>query len=167
MAAASGRQGRSESRAQLGHRRTFLRPCLLLLVDEEPTHGYVLPSRLQELTMETWDHGTIYRALNGLEDEGMVVATWERSEAGPSRRQYELTEMGRSALACWLGDLRDLRDLLTKMLLRHTHTCDEREEVRASAPAAPRAPEAPAEATQDEGDAAVIATEEGRSPAVR
>ena len=77
----------------------FLRPCLLLLLDERPGHGYELSERLTPLAGPAPDTAVVYRALNAMEDEGLVSSRWERSTEGPVRRCHELTPRGRSALA--------------------------------------------------------------------
>lgn len=98
--------------------RTFLRPCVLLLLDEEPAYGYELRERLRAFVSESWDHGTIYRLLNTMEQEGLVSSAWERSSAGPQRRRYILTAEGREVLVGWAQALEGIRGLLTSFLER-------------------------------------------------
>jgi PadR family transcriptional regulator, regulatory protein PadR len=94
----------------------FLRPCLLLLLDERPGHGYELSERLVPLAGSAPDTAVVYRALNAMEDEGLVSSRWKRSTEGPVRRCHELTPRGRHALAEWARQLADL-DLLVGGLL--------------------------------------------------
>ena len=74
--------------------KNFLRPCLLLLLREEPAHGYDLLERVQSLGFDGSDPGGLYRALRALEKEKLVRSLWEPSEAGPERRTYEITRAG-------------------------------------------------------------------------
>src|SRR3954466_16360208 len=74
--------------------KNFLRPCLLLLLREHPAHGYELLERLRPLGFTRDDPGRLYRALRGLESEGVVDSAWEASASGPDRRIYELTRPG-------------------------------------------------------------------------
>jgi PadR family transcriptional regulator, regulatory protein PadR len=74
--------------------RNFLRSCLLLLLREQPAHGYELLERLGAFGFDRSDPGGLYRTLRGLEDEGLVHSAWEKSDAGPDRRIYELTRPG-------------------------------------------------------------------------
>jgi PadR family transcriptional regulator, regulatory protein PadR len=76
----------------------FLRPCLLLLLREEPTHGYDLLERVQSLGFDGSDPGGLYRALRSLEKEKLVRSTWEPSENGPDRRTYAITRAGMEEL---------------------------------------------------------------------
>src|ERR687894_394509 len=78
--------------------KNFLRPCLLLLLREQPAHGYDLLERLLPLGFERNDPGRLYRALRSLEDDGFVRSAWEDSDAGPDRRVYELTRAGMQEL---------------------------------------------------------------------
>jgi PadR family transcriptional regulator, regulatory protein PadR len=74
--------------------KNFLRPCLLLLLREEPAHGYDLLERIQTLGFDGSDPGGLYRALRALEREELVRSVWEPSENGPDRRTYEITRKG-------------------------------------------------------------------------
>lgn len=74
--------------------RNFIQPCLLLLLHERPDHGYELASRLRPMHEGDGDAGGVYRALRGLERNGMVRSEWETSGAGPARRTYHVTTEG-------------------------------------------------------------------------
>lgn len=78
--------------------RNFLRPCLLLLLREQPAHGYELLERLRPLGFAGDDPGGVYRALRALERDGLVASGWEPSQAGPARRIYTLTRAGMEEL---------------------------------------------------------------------
>jgi PadR family transcriptional regulator, regulatory protein PadR len=78
--------------------KNFLRPCLLLLLREQPGHGYDLLERLRRFGFNRDDPGRLYRALRALEEEGLVHSSWEASDTGPDRRIYELTRAGMEAL---------------------------------------------------------------------
>lgn len=78
--------------------KNFLRPCVLLLLREDPSHGYELLEKLCALGFNRNDPGRLYRALRALEEDGLVRSVWQRSESGPDRRIYELTRPGMEAL---------------------------------------------------------------------
>jgi PadR family transcriptional regulator, regulatory protein PadR len=78
--------------------KNFLRACLLLLLREQPAHGYELLERMQPFGFDGSDPGGLYRTLRGLEEEGLVRSAWQASQAGPDRRNYELTRAGMEAL---------------------------------------------------------------------
>ncbi|MGH7747610.1 MAG: PadR family transcriptional regulator [Candidatus Dormibacteria bacterium] len=99
--------------------RNFLRPCLLLLLDEHPDYGYDLRERLSQFSQATWDAGTIYRVLNSMEDDGLASSSWEPSPNGPQRRRYEITGDGQAILADWCRGLDEVRDVLLNFLERY------------------------------------------------
>ena len=52
------------------------------------------------------DPGGMYRVLRRLEEESFIVSKWSSGEHGPHRREYELTDEGRSLLRRWAEHLR-------------------------------------------------------------
>jgi PadR family transcriptional regulator, regulatory protein PadR len=92
-------------------------PALLLLLDGGPTHGYELLERLPTLLgEERVDVGNVYRALRGLEDEGLVTSEWQADLPGPAKRTYTLTADGADVLAAWRASLVELRESLAPFL---------------------------------------------------
>lgn len=79
-------------RAQRGDVRT----AVLLLLEEQPMHGYQLMQGIAERTGGAWtpSPGAVYPTINQLEDEGLVTVT---AEAG--RKLVTLTDAGREHLA--------------------------------------------------------------------
>ena len=73
-----------------------LRLYLLLLLDEEPKHGYELIRLLEDrfMGMYTPSAGTIYPRLAALEDDGLV-----EHEEVEGRKVYRLTPAGQAELA--------------------------------------------------------------------
>jgi PadR family transcriptional regulator PadR len=98
--------------------RNFLRPCLLLLLREQPSHGYDLLVRLGELVGRA-DPGMLYRSLRAMEQEGLVHSSWQASELGPPRRTYQLSEEGEDWLHAWSGSLRETRRVIDRFLGRY------------------------------------------------
>ena len=75
--------------------RGDVRTAVLLLLEQEPMHGYQLMQAIAERTGGAWapSPGAVYPTLNQLEDEGLVSVT---ADAG--RRLATLTEEGRRQL---------------------------------------------------------------------
>lgn len=107
------------STADLGLPRNFLRPCILLLLREEPAHGYDLLERLRPLGFIRDDPGRLYRALRALEEEKLVRSAWEPSGTGPDRRIYELTKAGVEELHLASKVLAESREKLGFFLSRY------------------------------------------------
>jgi poly-beta-hydroxybutyrate-responsive repressor len=99
--------------------KNFLRPCLLLLLREQPTHGYELLERLRPLGFAGDDPGGLYRALRALEADGLVQSRWQPSTAGPDRRIYELTRPGMEELHRRAKELVHARETLGVFLSRY------------------------------------------------
>ena len=100
--------------------KNFLRPCLLLLLREQPAHGYDLLERLRPLGFNRDDPGRLYRALRSLETDGLVRSVWEKSTSGPDRRMYELTREGMECLHESASSLKATYDILGMFLSRYT-----------------------------------------------
>ena len=106
------------SRFDLGPPRHFLLPTLLLLLAEEPDHGYRLVERARSLRFGTVDRPNVYRALGQLEADGLVEVTCKEI-AGRERREYALTDQGRHALRTWMGVVKEDRDCLDRVMRRY------------------------------------------------
>ncbi len=77
----------------------LLRPLLLLLVGEDPAHGYGLVERLGRMGVPPRRANTLYRELHDLEKKGLISSFWETSQTrGPPRRVYRLTPAGKCEL---------------------------------------------------------------------
>jgi PadR family transcriptional regulator PadR len=80
-------------------RRGTLEFCVLALLENEPRYGVELVTQLAAQTALTTSEGTLYPLLARLRRAGWVATTWQESPAGPPRRYYELTSLGKEALA--------------------------------------------------------------------
>lgn len=87
-----GGRGRGRGRAQRGDVRT----AILLLLADQPMHGYQLMQAISERTDGAWrpSPGAVYPTLDQLEDEGLATI---QQEGG--RRLVTLTDAGRAHLA--------------------------------------------------------------------
>jgi PadR family transcriptional regulator, regulatory protein PadR len=99
--------------------RSYLRPCLLLVLAEGPSHGYELLEQVRRLGVRGAEPSALYRSLRAMEREALVSSSWELSRAGPPRRTYLLSDRGRRALRSSVGSLRDVQRLLASMLDRY------------------------------------------------
>jgi DNA-binding PadR family transcriptional regulator len=84
-------------------KRGDVRAASLALLAEEPRNGYQIIQDISERSGGLWrpSPGSVYPALQQLEDEGLVRA--ETPEGG--RRQYVLTEEGRAYVAAHPDEL--------------------------------------------------------------
>ncbi len=105
--------------ASAGFPRAYLRPSLLLLLAEAPSHGYDLLEHVRDLGVRVAEPSGLYRALRSMDEDGLVSSWWEPSQSGPDRRLYVITDAGRAALDAFVADLRDMRGLLDALLGRY------------------------------------------------
>ncbi|MDQ3293691.1 MAG: PadR family transcriptional regulator [Actinomycetota bacterium] len=106
-------------RFELAAPRHFLYPSLLLLLAEEPRHGYRLVDSLLRLGFGPVDRPSIYRALSDLEGDGLLHS-WEASPtAGSTRQVYGVTENGLDTLSAWMEVVAEERAALDAVLKRY------------------------------------------------
>ncbi|MGE0542336.1 MAG: helix-turn-helix transcriptional regulator [Dehalococcoidia bacterium] len=89
----------------LGLPRNLLVPYVLLFLKNWSAHGYQIMQTLTMLGFATVDPATVYRTLRQMEREGLVLSSWETSDAGPARRTYRITESGEQFLSQWADAL--------------------------------------------------------------
>ena len=104
---------------ELAPPRRFLFPTILLLLAEEPRHGYSLMGELRDLRFGHVDRPSVYRALGQLERDGLLESWEETPTAGPVRHVYGLTPLGERALRNWMHIVVEERDILDRVLRRY------------------------------------------------
>ncbi|HSH60666.1 MAG TPA: helix-turn-helix transcriptional regulator [Acidimicrobiales bacterium] len=110
---------RQQSEAHCVYPKGFVRPCILLLLEEGAAHGYELVERLKPFGPELSSPSPVYRCLHALEEAELVRCQWDTDGPGPARRVYELTSAGRRALESDAADLRALVDKVLDYLVRY------------------------------------------------
>jgi len=88
---APGNRRRHGGRSRAG--RGDVRITVLILLDEGPANGYQLMQEIEQRTNGAWkpSSGSIYPALQQLEDEGIV-----RTTEGEGRKMFALTDEGKT-----------------------------------------------------------------------
>ena len=73
---------------------------ILQIVSLEPTHGYGIALRLEQISRSVVqvNQGSLYPALHRLEQKGWLKAKWKQSETGREAKFYSLTAAGRLQL---------------------------------------------------------------------
>ena len=71
---------------------------LLSVLSTGDSYGYGLVTQLREAGFDDLAEGTVYPALTRLEGAGLLASHLVRSESGPARKYYGLTEAGRAEL---------------------------------------------------------------------
>jgi len=75
-------------------------PLVLAILSEGESYGYAILKRISELSGGElrWTDGMLYPLLHRLERNGLVQASWGRSETGRRRKYYRLTRPGAEQL---------------------------------------------------------------------
>lgn len=73
---------------------------ILKALSLEPMHGWAITQRLEQLSKDALrvGQGSLYPALQRLEEKGWVDSEWRATEQGRRAKYYELTAAGRRAL---------------------------------------------------------------------
>jgi PadR family transcriptional regulator, regulatory protein PadR len=74
---------------------------ILQVLSLEPTHGYGIAQRLQQISRSVVhvNQGSLYPALHRLEQKKWLQAEWKESETGRKAKFYSLTRSGRKQLS--------------------------------------------------------------------
>lgn len=101
-----------------GHR--WMEPFVLAMLAGGAAHGYAVLGELRRLgiTNGSVDVGQVYRTLRDLEAAGQVRSSWATG-TGPARRDYELTELGFTALDEWAAVMKERARLVAEFDARY------------------------------------------------
>ncbi len=110
-------QGQGQEKRHSSLIVSLLEPALLILVKNEPSHGYSLLAELGEMGIDTLHPSVVYRTLREMEDLGWIQSDWETDQTqGPPRRTYHLTQQGEEALQYWKQELSKTNEIITQLL---------------------------------------------------
>jgi DNA-binding PadR family transcriptional regulator len=103
---------------------SIVRQHLLALLAKEPAHGYELKLALEQTFGAAYPSpniGQVYVTLKRLEADGLVRSQDVAQTTRPNKRVYELTPVGRDAVAAWVDEPSDgprvRDDFFTKLIL--------------------------------------------------
>lgn len=87
----------ARGRGQNAFGRRWQSAFILLIIAEEPTHGYDIAQKLDDfgcLIKNTGQMGGLYRLLSDLEADELIIADWETDKPGPAKKTYRVTNKG-------------------------------------------------------------------------
>ena len=92
---------------------------ILKALSLEPMHGWAIAQRLEQLSRDVLrvGQGSLYPALQRLEEKGWVESDWRGTDAGRRAKYYELTRSGRRALEAEAAQWRRYVDMVELILL--------------------------------------------------
>jgi PadR family transcriptional regulator, regulatory protein PadR len=84
----------------------------------EPMYGYQIAKRLEATgdALVAGKQSALYPVLRNLSAAGLLDSHVEPSVAGPPRRYYRITDLGREVLADWSGTWNTTRDFVDSVL---------------------------------------------------
>lgn len=84
---------------------------------EEPLYGYQIAKQLEQRSGAlAGKQSALYPVLRNLHAAGLLDSHTEPSVAGPPRRYYRITGLGRAVLREWLATWSETRDFVENML---------------------------------------------------
>ena len=94
---------------------------ILKALSLEPMHGWAVAQRLEQLSQDALQvgQGSLYPALQRLEEKGWIESEWKVTEQNRRARYYELTPAGRRALGAEAESWRRYVDMV-ELILRTT-----------------------------------------------
>ncbi len=99
-----------------GNIERFMEPCILLLLSQNPSHGYSLMEDLEHKCGEKVDIGNLYRTLRRMEMNGWVISDWGKNESGPDRKTYTITKDGLDFLKSAVTSLTHTDKLIHRLM---------------------------------------------------
>jgi PadR family transcriptional regulator, regulatory protein PadR len=78
-------------------RKGVLELCILAIIEEDEVYPSDIISRLKANDLIVVE-GTLYPLLTRLKNDGLLDYTWRESNAGPPRKYFKITDLGRQFL---------------------------------------------------------------------
>ena len=75
--------------------------CLLALINEEPSYGYEMVSKLGQHGIALVSEGSIYPLLSRLQKKKLIESYLVESPGGPPRKYYRILPDGSERLSRW------------------------------------------------------------------
>jgi PadR family transcriptional regulator PadR len=67
---------------------------IINLIQDKPMHGGEMYQKMKETYQFNPPRGIIYALLRRMENDGLILSTWDIQESGPARRMYRITDEG-------------------------------------------------------------------------
>ncbi len=88
-----------------------------------PAHGYAISRWIRESSGDALriEEGALYPALRRLEERGLVVSRWQRTESGRDARVYTLTTTGERAMRTEVAQWKRYVEAFTRVIAARPH----------------------------------------------
>lgn len=97
-----------------------MKTIVLQMLKRKTMHGYELLATIKESSAGKLEvtEGTLYPLLHSLEEDGFVVAIWEKGAGQRKRRVYEITKEGRKLLKDRTQELNEFMSVVGALIAR-------------------------------------------------
>ena len=103
------------------YKKGFFSYITLLMLREKSMYGFEIINRLQEITngQVAFQASGIYQVLKKLSNKGFVTEHWQKSDKGPRRKYYNITNSGDQLLEVFTRQyILPINDKINKMATR-------------------------------------------------
>lgn len=90
--------------------------CLLAIINDEPSYGYEMATKLQGRGLHLISEGSIYPLLSRLQRQGLIDGYFVESAGGPPRKYYRIEHTGRQRLKEWTQEWDSLTNGVKEVL---------------------------------------------------
>lgn len=97
----------------------FFEPCVLFLLSKKKSYGYELKKELVESCVCSVNTGNLYRGLSKLVKNGQIIKQKMKSEIGPDRVIYEITDGGKRLLSEWINQLEKQNEVIANLIRKY------------------------------------------------
>ena len=94
----------------------LLDACVLSIIQEKEVYGYELSQKLLDSGLGNISEGTIYPVLLRLQKKKFIRSEMRKSDYGPQRKYYFITEEGKSALYEMTEEWNDIVAPISKLI---------------------------------------------------
>ena len=96
-------------------RKGVLELCILNMLNHRDAYASEIIGELKKTELIVVE-GTLYPLLTRLKNSGILAYRWEESSAGPPRKYYTLTEIGKAALSELLKSWENLKEAVNQSI---------------------------------------------------
>lgn len=94
----------------------ILQGITLMILAKQPEYGYGLSKQMNHYGLETIPKGTIYPLLTTLEKRGLIEGRLQKSDTGPDRKYYFITELGQVAKNDFINEWGQLQTTVMNLI---------------------------------------------------
>jgi PadR family transcriptional regulator, regulatory protein PadR len=93
---------------------------ILQTLTVQPLHGYAIAQQIEQLSNDTLtiEQGSLYPALERLQNKGWVTSKWGQSPTGRRARYYTITSAGRRQLGDEISSFDEVLLAINRVLRR-------------------------------------------------